>query len=157
VISPPIQAVVLIQELPLRIGLTIGGRSGGCPIRIRYNPTEDVFFANQQDSEPIFALYPYPSETFLNPNDDQEGDGYRDYWLLSNWDSQSYGRITCLNPEEMGFYHGGAMRVINWYLTNQSAGRDFISCAMWADVLLSPSQTGNTQHAVEITVGDYVP
>jgi len=130
---------------------------GGCPIRLSYSPTENGFFTNIWESTDIYAEFPYGYQTFLNPNDNQPEDGYRDSWLFSSWDTDTVGRISCLNPDEMSFYYGGAIRVINWYRTNQAVGRDFISCEMWADVLLAPSGTGNTQHGIQIKVGDYVP
>ena len=130
---------------------------GGCPIRISYSTTENGFFANPQESQPIYAAGPYLPANFLNPDDDQPYDGYRDYWLLANWDTQSYGRILCLSPQEMGYYYGGAIRVINWYRVNHGAGRDFIGCEMFADVLNSNDGVGNTHHAIQVMLGDYIP
>jgi hypothetical protein len=99
----------------------------------------------------------YPN-SYLNPNDNIMGDGYRDNLLFRTFQGGAATYNDCLSISDVNFYFDGAVTIIrNKFATDSNLiGKNLISANVETDVLLGGGGTPNLLHRLQFSYGTFI-
>jgi hypothetical protein len=128
---------------------------GVCPIRQRLN---DVFVndpLNGYFTNILPSGWIYPNR-YMNPNDNVQGDGYRDNLLFRTFQGGAATYNDCLSISDVNFYFNGAVTIIkNEFAVRALTGKHLVSADIETDVLLGGGGT-NLLHRLQFYYGTFV-